>query len=76
MIVDNMVWNCLALKLEDKLVAHEGLGLAVGHCLGMFNANNSMVGSWDLEWLQGTLNVILGLFWKHRLVVNVAKYKV
>ena len=44
-ILDNVVRNWLALMLKDEMVAREGLGLAVGRRLGIFYADNSMVGS-------------------------------
>ena len=64
MILDNMVRNWLLLMVEDKLVAHEGLGLMVGWCLGLFYAVDCMVESRYSEWLQGSLNVLIGLFWR------------
>ena len=70
-----MVRNWLALTVEDQLVAHEGMGLAVGRCLRLFYADNSLVGSLDTEWLQGTLNVITSLLHRYGLVVNVSKFK-
>ena len=39
------------LTVEDKLVTHEGLGIVVRHCLGLFYTDGGMVGSWDPEWL-------------------------
>ena len=74
-IVDNVVRNWLDLAVEDKVVFHEGLGLGVGHCLGSFYAGNSMVGSWDPEWTQGAINVLIDLSWRYGLVSNVAKSK-
>ena len=63
------------MVVEDKLVYHEGLGLAVGPCLGLIYSDNIMVGSQDLEWIQGKLNVIIGLFQRYGLAENVFKYK-
>ena len=63
----------LALIVEDKLVAQEGLRLAVGRCLGLFYANNGMVGSRYPEWTQGALNVLFSLFYPYVQVVNIAK---
>ena len=40
------------------MVAYEGLGLAERQYLGLFYANNDMVGSRYLELLQGNLNMI------------------
>ena len=51
LIVDNVVWNWLALTVEDQMITQEGLGLAVGRCLGIFYAENSVVVSQGLEWL-------------------------
>ena len=75
LIVDNVVRDWLALAEEDELVSQKGLGLAVGRCLGLFYTNYGMVGLRDLEWLQGALNVLIGPFWWHRLVANIAKSK-
>ena len=74
-IFDNMVRNWLAPMVEDQLVAQEGLGLAVGRCLGLFYADSSVVGSRDKEWLQGALNGFIGLFFPYGLAVNVANPK-
>ena len=63
------------MMVEDQLVSQEGMGLAVGRFLGLFYSKNGMVGSWDLEWFQGSLNVIIRLFHRYGLVVNVANSK-
>ena len=57
--------------VDAKMVAHEGLGLAVRWYLVLFHANYGMVGSRYSERIQGAINVIIGLFRKHGLVVNV-----
>ena len=57
--VDNVVWNWLELMAKEQLVAQEGLGLALGRCLVLLYANEGVVVSWDLEWIQGALNVLL-----------------
>ena len=62
LIVENVVSNWIAMTVEDRLVAQEGLGLTVGRCMGLFYAEDNVVGSWDKEWLQGALNVFIGLF--------------
>ena len=69
MIVENLFRNWTALMVQDELVENEGLGLAVGRCLGMFYAGNGMVVSRDTKWLQGAL------FRRYRLVANIAKSK-
>ena len=33
------------------------------------------MGLWDPEWLHGTLNVIIGIFWRYGLVANLSKSK-
>ena len=43
-IKENVVRNWIALMVEDELVSHEGLELAVGQCLGLFYADDGMVG--------------------------------
>ena len=51
LIVDNVVRNWLALAVEYQLVSHEGLGLLVGRCLGLFYADDIMVVLRGPEWL-------------------------
>ena len=62
LIVDNVVRKFLALMVEDQLIAQEGLVLVVGRFLELFHNKNGMVGSQDPEWLQGSLNLLTGLF--------------
>ena len=76
LIVYNMVCNWLALMVDDQLSVQEGLGLALGRCLVIFYANGGMVESRDPDWLQGNLNVIIGIFCRYGLVMNVTKSKV
>ena len=54
-------------------MAHDGLGDSIGQCLGVFYANDGMVGSWDLDWLQHLMNVLVGLFRRYFLEANVSK---
>ena len=75
LIVDNLVHNLLALMVEDQLFAQEGLELAVWRCLGLFYSKYGMMVSWDPEWLQGALNVIISLFRRFGLLSNVEKSK-
>ena len=65
MILDNVVKNWIALAVEDKLVAHEGMGIKAGQCLGLFYAENGIVGSWNPECLQSALNVLISLFQRY-----------
>ena len=68
-----MKW--LALMVEGRLVSQEVLGLVVRRSLGLFYTDDSVVGSWYPEWIQGALNVLIGLLCRYRLVENVAKSK-
>ena len=43
--------------------------------LGFFCADDGLLGSWDPEWIQGAINVPIGIFWRIRLADNVAKSK-
>ena len=40
-----MIRTCLAMTVEDQRVAHDGLEETVGRCLGVFYADDDMVGS-------------------------------
>ena len=46
-VVDNVIRAWLAMTVEDQIVAPDGIGEAVGRCLGVFYSDNSMVGSRD-----------------------------
>ena len=52
-----------------------GMGHTVGRTLGIFYMNDGLLVSWDPEWLQGALNVLIGLFHKIVLVANFYKSK-
>ena len=43
--------------------------------MGVFYANEGMIGSWDPEWLQGAINILIGLFIRVGIMANVAKSK-
>ena len=75
MVFDNVVQNWLSMVLEDKLFTHDGMELAVGQCMWIFYTDDGLVGSQDLEWLQGSLNGLIGLFRQYGLVVNIVKSK-
>ena len=63
------------MTVEEQLVVHEGLGLAVGRCMVLFYADDRVVGSRDPERLQGEMNVLIVLFRRYGLVANYAKSK-
>ena len=59
--------------MEDDSATHDGLGVAIGRCTGLFYADAGIIVSRDQECLQGDINVIIVLFRKFGLMVNVAK---
>ena len=63
------------MMVEDKLVACDGMGLGTGRFVGMFYTDDVLVGLWDPEWLQVSLNVLIGILRWYRLVANIAKSK-
>ena len=71
--VDSVVCHWILLKMEDKAVIQDGLGHSVGWSLGFSHSYDGIMGSRDLEWLQGALNFLIGLFWSIRLEENIAK---
>ena len=73
MMVDNVIRIWLAITVEDQRVYHDVLGDTVGRCLGVFYADNSMVGTRDLEWLKYAMNFLVGLFIRYGLSTNVSK---
>ena len=52
----------MSMTVEDEAFVHNWMVHAVGWSMGVFYANDGIIGSWDLEWLQGDLTVIIGLF--------------
>ena len=65
----------MSLTVEDLSTNHEGLGMKVGQCMGIFYADDGMIGSRDTEWFQGAINVLIWLFRRIRFMANVAKSK-
>ena len=65
----------LSMKVKDGVSINEGLGHAVGRSMGFFYAGNGLIGSWEPEWQQGSLNVIIGLFHEIGLKANINKPK-
>ena len=72
---DNMVRNWLSMTVYDTLVAHDRLVRSLGCYMGMFYANDGLVGSWEPEGLQGAINVLICFFWWCGLVANISKSK-
>ena len=73
MVVNNVIRTCLVITVEDQRVVHDGLGETVGWCLGVFYANDLMMGSRDADWLQHLMNGQVSLFQWYGLEANVAK---
>ena len=73
--VDSVVRHWLSLMVEDIELVCDGMGCMVGHSLGILYADDGPLGSQDPEWLQGSLNVLIGLLWRIILADNVAKSK-
>ena len=70
-----MVRNCLSMTVADGAVIHNGLGYAVGQIMGVLYAEYDLIGSWDLAWIQGYLNIPIGLFCWIGMMGNVSKSK-
>ena len=47
----------------------------MGHSMGVFYTDSGIIGSWDLEWLQGVLNEGIGLLDRTVLMDNADKSK-
>ena len=72
-VVDNVIKTWLAMTVENQRVYHDGLGVTIRRCLGVFYANDCMVVSRDADLLQHAINVMVGLFQRYGLAANVAK---
>ena len=60
--VDSVARYWISLIVEDESSIHDGLRMAVGRIMGMFNANDGIIGLRYPEWLQRTINILIGLF--------------
>ena len=74
-LLNRVVCHWISLTVEDEQVTHEELGMVAGRCMGVFNADDGMLGSRYPEWLQGAINVLIRLFRRVLLMENIAKYK-
>ena len=61
-VVDNVVRTWLEMTVQYQELGQDGLGLDVGICLVFFCADNGIIRSRELEWIQNALNVLIGLF--------------
>ena len=71
MAANSVVRNWLFLMVEYGAVLYDRLRHAVGRSLGFFYVDDGILGSWDPEWLKGTLNVLLGILRQIGLADNV-----
>ena len=72
-LIYNVIRTCLALAVEDQLVALDRVGDNVNCCLVVCYAGDGMVSSIDSYWLQHLMNVLIGFFWRYGLAANFAK---
>ena len=68
MAVDSLVYHWMQLTVEEESATHEVLGTAVGHCMGVLFLDNGIIGSRDPEYIQGSINVLIGIFIRVRLM--------
>ena len=73
MVVGNFIRTWLAITVEYQKVAHNGLGEAVGRCLGVLYGHDGMFGSRDPDCLQHSMNVLVGLFQQYGVATDVSK---
>ena len=71
--IDSVVCHWLSLTGEEKAVMQDGLGHAVGQSLGVLYKYDGLLGSRDLEWIQGSLYVLIGWFLRIGLAENDAR---
>ena len=76
MYINSVVVYWILLMGEYRSVVYDVLVHAVGRILGVFYASDVLLGYQDPEWLQGALNVLIGLFWNIGMASNVAKSKI
>ena len=72
-VVDNSIRTWQALTVEDQRVDHERLVETAGWFLGVFYADDGMVGSHKSDCLQNAMNIVVGLFRRYGLAANVVK---
>ena len=73
--VNSMFRHWILLMVEDGELIQYGLEYAVDWSLGVFYADDCLLVSRDQEWIQGALNVLVGIFWRIGLTANAAKSK-
>ena len=73
MVVENVIRTRLSMMVEYQRVYQYGLVETVGRCVGVFYADDGMVGSRDSYWLQHAMNALVDLFRRYGMAANVAK---
>ena len=73
MVVENFIRTWLSITVEERRVAQDGMGEATRWCLGVFYANDRIVGSKESEWLHHLMHDLVGLFQQYGLAASVAK---
>ena len=68
---DSVVRQWISLTLEDVAVIQDIMVHLLGRSLGVFYTHDSILGSRDLEWIHGALNVLIGLLQWIMLKENV-----
>ena len=71
-IVYNFIHMWMALTVEYQRVALNGVGYNINFCMGVFNVDDSMVGSRDFDWLQHLMNVLVRFFRRYGLAGNIS----
>ena len=51
------------------------MGHGMGRGLGFFYAADGILGSRDPEWIQGALNILIGMFWCIMFAANIEMSK-
>ena len=73
MVVENVIRHWLYLTIYNPAATDYGVGETVVHKLGVFYAENDIIGSWDLKWLQLSMNYFIGLFRRIEPEATIAK---
>ena len=60
--------------MEEKSAIHNEIRMSVGRSMGLFYADEGLIGPQDPEWLQEILSIFIGLFHRVGLMANIAKY--
>ena len=75
MAVDKVFHNWVSITVEYNTVIHNRLVHVAEWSIGVFYADNRIIGSRDPRWLQGGINILIGMFLWIGLMSNSAKSK-